>query len=94
MIISSKFFRNILICQSVVEISLGSLVLGTVGLLPVPDFFVEFLGIDLGHVLHHDCDVFGVKKTFELSIVSCVLEDDSFAKETCGVSTQNVSSLF
>ena len=62
-------------------------------MLQIPHFFIEFLRINLGHILDHYCDVFGVERTLEFSVVGCVLEDNSFAEETRRWSIQNFFSL-
>jgi hypothetical protein len=94
MIVSCKFLGNGFVCQSVIKICLGGLFLRAFGLLPIPHFFIEFLRINLGYILDHHCDVFGVEGTLEFSVVGCVLEDNSFAEETGGWSIQNIFSLF
>lgn len=44
--------------------------------------------------MYHNSDVFGVKRPLEFSVIGSVLEDDSFAEEAGGWSTEDVFSLF
>jgi hypothetical protein len=52
---------------------------GGVGLLQVFHGFAEFLCIDFGYVLNHDCDVLGVMFTCKFLVVGSVFEYDCLA---------------
>lgn len=87
MLVTCKLLGLFVLDQSVVEVLLAGL-LGAVLVLGVFELFVQFLGIYLGIVLHHDCDVLwvegalsGREKYLEFWIVGCVLENDRLAKE-------------
>ena len=92
-VISCKLLWYIVIGQSIMEILLWSFVLWDLFLLPKSDLFVEFLSVNLCHVLDHDCNILGVERTLIFSIIWGIFKNDSLAQEVSGRGIQNILSL-
>lgn len=91
-IITTKLPRQLAFHQTVVKVLLACLHF-LIGVLQVPDQFLQFLTVELSDVLKNNTNVLRVVPALELFIVGCVLKDDGFAEVVDGRSTQNRSTL-
>ena len=69
MLISCQLRRLLILHQPIVEVLLAAL-LSHVLILVVLHLLVELLSVDLRHILHHHCDVFGIEGALRVRYVT------------------------